>query len=593
MSGTAAVIGAVTSRRRTVVAVWVIVAVLGTAAPAVAQARPAEVQRAIEAERAGRYQEAADRFERILKAEPASFPALLGFERALQRLGRLDRILVYIDAAIPLAADQQPVRSLQLRVLAQLGRTDALNAAAEAWIATVPKAEDPYREWAFALAQRGDIEGARQVLLRGGRVLGAGALLQELAQVAVASGDWPGAARHWVEAARAKRPAIPAAGLSLSHVPPAMRAGVLDVLLRELGDSVAQMIAADALVSWDRAGEAWALLDRVLPADPRSAVAALRRFADRTRHTTSAEAARMRGYALERLATLVQGPEAQQARIDAARGFADAGDRRAAERMLHEIAGDSAVAPAAASGAMATLIAVTADAGRAAAAERRLREWRDRLRAEDVALLETSIARAWVRAGELARANSILGDDSSVGAAAVRGWVALYRGDLRGASRWFREAGPYAGTRARITRRTSMLALIQRIGPDSVPELGRALLMLERGDTSRAVDQLVDVARTLPHTAGRGDVLGLAGRLALAHRDRRAEPLLLEALAVDATGPVAPAAMLALARIAAKAGPTALAIERLESLILLYPESAVVPEARRLLNQVRGAIPRS
>lgn len=74
---------------------------------------------------------------------------------------------------------------------------------------------------------------------------------------------------------------------------------------------------------------------------------------------------------------------------------------------------------------------------------------------------------------------------------------------------------------------------------------------------------------------------------------RRAEALLLGALAADSSGPAAPAAELRLARVYALTGRRTEAALRLERLILAHPESAVVPQARRLLDQVRGAIPQS
>jgi hypothetical protein len=40
-------------------------------------------------------------------------------------------------------------------------------------------------------------------------------------------------------------------------------------------------------------------------------------------------------------------------------------------------------------------------------------------------------------------------------------------------------------------------------------------------------------------------------------------------------------------------GKSAEAITHLEHLILTYPQSAVIPEARRELERVKGAVPRS
>jgi hypothetical protein len=48
---------------------------------------------------------------------------------------------------------------------------------------------------------------------------------------------------------------------------------------------------------------------------------------------------------------------------------------------------------------------------------------------------------------------------------------------------------------------------------------------------------------------------------------------------------------LRLASIYADAGRNDEARNRLEHLILTFPDSAVLPEARRLLDRVRGAIP--
>jgi hypothetical protein len=348
------------------------------------------------------------------------------------------------------------------------------------------------------------------------------------------------------------------------------------------------------LVGWGRPTEAWALLDRVVPIDPSRAVPILKRFAERAQLTRTEEGAQVRGYALERLANLLRGPEAQRARIDAARAFSDAGDRRAAERMLELIASDPSAAPAGVKGAMATLIAVLADAGRVADAERRLGEWRERLTDSDVAALRERIARAWIRQGELERAHQMLEGDSTVATEAIRGWIALFHGDLIGAGEHFRRAGPYAGSRREATARTAVLALIQRITVNPVPELGAALLTLEQADTVGAIDELTLVARSLPTDGGYADVMVFAGQLAVRRGDHNAAQLLEEALTVESgSGPVAPAAEFALAELAVREKRYHAAQERLESLILAYPGSAVVPQARRLLDQVRGAIPRS
>ncbi len=83
-----------------------------------------------------------------------------------------------------------------------------------------------------------------------------------------------------------------------------------------------------------------------------------------------------------------------------------------------------------------------------------------------------------------------------------------------------------------------------------------------------------------------------AGRLALDHGDYgRAEQSFLGAMAADAESPSAPAAQYHLARTYEKQGLNDQALARLEGLILQYPESAIVPLARRMLERLRGAVP--
>jgi hypothetical protein len=138
-----------------------------------------------------------------------------------------------------------------------------------------------------------------------------------------------------------------------------------------------------------------------------------------------------------------------------------------------------------------------------------------------------------------------------------------------------------------------MLALIQRIEDRQLPALGRAFLALARADSAGAVERLERVAQELPPAAGRADLLAYAGQLAAELSDARAGGLLSAAIAADSLGPAAPAATLALAELAWRQGRAAEATARLEHLILTYPESALIPQARRLLDRVRGAVPNS
>ena len=138
-----------------------------------------------------------------------------------------------------------------------------------------------------------------------------------------------------------------------------------------------------------------------------------------------------------------------------------------------------------------------------------------------------------------------------------------------------------------------MLALLQPIEADSLPPLGAALLQLEQGDTTAAVAGLEGVAQRLPAAKGGAEIHLLAGRLSKARGDTElAERLYRAAASTDAPA-TAPAAELALAELLLDRQRTEDAIDQLEHLILTYPESALVPQARRTLDQARGAVPRT
>src|SRR6267378_1861430 len=150
---------------------------------------------------------------------------------------------------------------------------------------------------------------------------------------------------------------------------------------------------------------------------------------------------------------------AARARADAVRELLEGGDRVAARGVLERLATDSTAPTEAHSVAQSALLQVLiADGGaQLDVAEKQLADPKSRLSADDRAALRLALARARIARGELDRATAALGDDSSVTAVAQRGWIALYRGDLKDAMESFRLAGPYATDRAAATDRTTML----------------------------------------------------------------------------------------------------------------------------------------
>src|SRR2546428_333570 len=250
---------------------------------------------------------------------------------------------------------------------------------------------------------------------------------------------------------------------------------------------------------------------------------------------------RVRALALARLADAVAQPAAPRARADAARALLDAGDFAAARAVLERLAADSTAPADAQALATSALVEALIRQGDLDAATARLAAAGDRVPADDRAGLRRALVRARIRRGELARADSALAGDSSVDAAALRGWLALYRGDLKAAADQFRAAGPYAGERSDATERSAMLALMQQVQRDHFPELGDALLTLARGDSTRAVQALRLAAVQLQTDGGGGggsgggaaELLLPAGRIAARpsggpHEQRAAAALFAE-----------------------------------------------------------------
>src|SRR2546423_6363169 len=223
--------------------------------------------------------------------------------------------------------------------------------------------------------------------------------------------------------------------------------------------------------------------------------------------------------------------------------------------VLAQVAADSTAPPDAQALAQSALVEALIDDGQLSEAATRLGA-ESRLSEDDRAALRLKLARTRIQRGELDLADSVLLGDSSVDALALRGWVALYWGDMQGAEQLFRAAGPYAGDRRDATERSGVLALLQQLPGDRFPELGSALLLVARGDSARAVQSLRLAARRLETVGGggggRADILLLAGRIAVrldSAQQRTALALFAEVAGTPGKSAAAPAAELEGARL--------------------------------------------
>ena len=548
--------------------------------------------RAFEQERRGNFSAAAESYAEVLRRSPDDLSALLGLERALTPLHREAELTGPAEALLARDPANAVGYSMAMRGWAAANQLDSVASVANRWARAEPGSETPFREWGSTLLAQRDPGGARRAYLAGrGQIGDPATLAGELALLSAAENDWQGAAREWALAMGRYPGYRLTARNALVRAPESAHSDVLRQLTRSTPP--ARRLGAELQVQWGDAPGAFALLSANLPAANEEAVDALRQFLDAARAVEGQDVARVRGQALEQIASRTSGAGASRVRLEAARSYADGGDAVAARRMLAQLAADGTAPPDLSAGATATLVTVLLREGQVEEAQQQLDELRKTLGEESAGRLTLQVAEGWIHQGNLDRAEAVLASDSTVEALAVTGLIRLYRGDLSGAATALRSAGPFAGSREEATARTALLALIQPIESDSLPALGAALLALARGDSARAVQGLAAVADGLPAEGGAAEIRLLAGRVEAARgRPEMAERLLRSAS--DSSAPAtAPAAELELARLLLTLGRTAEAVDQLEHLILAYPGSAAVPQARRLLDAARGGIPES
>jgi tetratricopeptide (TPR) repeat protein len=549
--------------------------------------------RALDLERRGDYPAAVAAYRAVLAAKPADVSALLGLERSLLPLSRGGEMLKVVGPALEAAPTNPSVYGIALRAWATADQPDSLRSLAERWAQIAPTDESPYREWGNAELGRQNRVGARAAYLRGRARLGRpDALAPELAQLAALDGNYSDALREWLLAVR-RLPGYRGSAVStLAQAPDRVR----PELLRMVGgdsDPQARRLEADLQARWGDPLGGFRTLSSALPEDRIQAIAALRALLDQVRTLSTSPGKQAEGQILEAIASRSPDAQSPRIRLEAAQAYSAGGDRAAARRMLTGLADDRVVPGSVSSDAGTTLIGVLIGEGKPEEAQKRLAELRPRLQADEYDSLRRQVALAWIQVGNLARADSTVAADSSVEGLALSGRIRLYRGDIAGALKRFKAAGPYAGDRVEATRRTALLALIQPIQADTLPELGHALLRLDQGDTTEASAGFERVAANLPAQHGGAELNLLAGRLlASTGRTAEAERLLRAATAPEARG-TAPAAELALAELMLSSKRPAEAVQLLEHLILTYGESALVPQARRKLDEARGAVPKT
>jgi hypothetical protein len=540
-------------------------------APAQAQSSTALV-RGLDLESRGRPAEAAIAFKSALVGRDM-ISALLGLERAYSDLGRTDSLVPIVDSIGRAHPTEALVQNVRLRTLITARKPVQANAAFREWVRATPNNMAPYRDYAGLLLDAGQLAQAdsvlRSAIVERGGPRGVSIML---ARLNAARSSWSNAASAWRTGVEEEPHQVQAAVFSLGQAQDSSRNDIRAILNAPPVRRRAREILAGLELAWGSPSAAWnALAD--LPADTGAVVSWLD-FAERADGMEAWIPAREAWRAALRV----------KCDADIALRAADAsirgGDATTALALLDNPAcnADGGTRRRAAVGLRVQALAL---GGHPEEATRVLAASGDLLDATQRDALASAIAWGWVRTGDVARARTAMGsalDDDTTG---VTGWLALYEGDLATARRALRASG--APSRDAV----SALALLSRTRADRSPGVGRAFLLLARGDSVAAAGEMERTAGELQDAAP--VLLMIAARLHLGHGDvARAEPLWRRIVESYEQSPEAAEADLSWARSLASRGDNAGARTRLEHLILTYPSSALVPQARRALDQIGG-----
>ncbi len=555
----------------------IVLSVLLWLVPCAVTAQAGSLPQALNLEQAGKCGDAFPLYRQAL-GEGDVAGALLGLERCASELGRGDTLLVVLDSVLRLRPRDPVARDAQLRTLTSAERFDAASAAFSQWTAAAPGDAAPYRQYAHLLLQAGRPAAADTVLTAATLALGGTReIAAELAEMRATLGMWDASARSWREAMVSLPYLEQAAVYVLSQAPPAARDSVRTVLRGPPVEIHVRRILAGLELRWRSASEAWRALS-VLPASD-SAVAAWLEFA--------ADASQQDAWLAARdayVAVLDHGAPGDKLVVNAATAALRGGEPASAVEILdaHPTTADSSVAT------RMVLLRVRAlsDMGRPTMA--------DSLLGANASVLDSAsrdeairaVAWGWIRSGDVEQARTTLARSASSAGPddELASWFALYEGDLKTARSGLRHFDE--------TSRDAVLAmaLLTRTRADTSVNAGQAFLALARGDTARAAAAFEATAATLTDAAP--FMLGVAARLYRSTPDSLRSPGIWKMLIEQyAQAPEAAEADLEWARTLRRHGDNADAVTRLEHLILTYPQSALVPQARRELELAKGAIP--
>lgn len=535
---------------------------------------PSVLGKALDLESAGKCREAIPLYREALKTEDP-VGAVLGLERCYSMGGASVSMLPLLDTLLAAKPRDPTLRTVHLRTLVNARRDTEAETAFSQWTALAPREPTPYREYARLLLDQGRASAADTVLHIAVRLLGGTRdLAAEFAQMQSALGLWVQSAKSWRDATQTLPYLEQAATFALLTTPDSLRDSVRAVFTAPPVALAPRRIMAMLEMRWRSPREGWAQLAPLAPND--SVVAAWLDFAREAEQNEAWLTARDAYVAVH-----ARRPQDRAITLNAATTALNGGEPASAIELLRG---------ASVSDAATLLLEVRALAalGRASEIETLVRDRSAQLDEPGRAIVQRSLAWAWIRSGDLAKAKSALasGGGTTEEDERVQGWLALYEGDLKTARKGLRRTDETS--RDVVTA----MALLSRTRVDFAPPVGDAFLALAKGDTVGAAQRFEKTATQVEDATP--FLLGLSARLSLASKDTT-HAIALWSRVVDsfADAPEAAESDLDWARVLRKRGDSTGAVARLEHLILTYPQSALVPQARRELDMARGSVPPS
>lgn len=544
--------------------------------------------RALQAEDEGRRADAIVAYKEVLQRAllPDSTDgdrialAMMGLERLYSETGAVDSILPVVNRVLQLRPTDPIARSIQLRQLATTDRNSQAYEAFLEWRRAAPNSAAPFREYAQLLLSANRTGAADSVLRDAVRYIGGSAVAGEVAQLNVSLQRWQAAAVAYREALDAQPWLETSAMFSLARAPLVARDSIRDVLRAQPISLYPRRLLSSLELSWGEPRRAWFALSAVRADD--STAAAWRAFAERAELAESWVVARDVWTAV--FDTL--GDVNAQRR--AATAAVAAGDAAGALEIIKRPASGTTKDEQA-----RLLLAVHIEAlgqlGKAEEAEKLLAHSRNIIDDAAKASLARPMVSAWLRAGNVDRAKQAaasadLSDDDE-----IVGWLALYEGDLVTARRRLVRA------ESKNMALNDALGLLARTRLATSKSLGAAFMELAQNDSMAAAlsfaklsDSIVDASPAL---------LSIAARIAVSLDGKQPQKLAegwWERITSDyPKSPEAAEALLSWARVLRSNGMTAEAMQRIERLLIDYPDSALLPQARRELDSLRGQVPPS